>query len=103
MNKYNHFLISFIVLFLMFGNNVSIIEIAIFSYVFGLLLDLNLKIGEYLKKQSNHRRTWIEEPFGLVLIGGSSRINVKFSKKLLFFYDYPTLWIAYNPRLSYYT
>ncbi|MBU1849957.1 MAG: hypothetical protein KKH40_04490, partial [Nanoarchaeota archaeon] len=33
------------------------------------LLDLNQVIGRYLKKSKNHTRTWIEEPFGLIIIG----------------------------------
>lgn len=69
MNRTNHFLTSFIVLFIIFRNNISIIEIVLFSYIFGVLLDQNNKIGRYLKKPKGHKRTWIEEPFGLILIG----------------------------------
>ena len=69
MNKYNHFLTSFLVLFVLFFPRISLIEIIMFSYIFGVFLDKNQKIGKYLKKPEHHRRTWIEEPFGFLLIG----------------------------------
>jgi len=69
MNKCNHFLTSFIVLFILFGNSIFIIEIVFFSYIFGVLLDQNQRIGKFLKKPMKHTRTWIEEPFGLIFIG----------------------------------
>ncbi len=69
MNKYNHFLTPFILLFILFIHTNSLIEVLLFSYIFGVLLDQNQRIGKYLKKPIEHRRTWIEEPFGLIFIG----------------------------------
>lgn len=69
MNSLNHFLTSFIVLFILFKENITITEIVVFSLIFGVLLDLNQVVGKYLKKPANHRRTWVEEPFGFIFIG----------------------------------
>lgn len=69
MNKKNHFLTPFNLLLFLFMKSVSIFEIIIFSFVFGVLLDEEQRIGKYLKKPIWHTRTWIEEPFGLFLIG----------------------------------
>ncbi len=69
MNKYNHFLTGFNVLFLIFMRSVSVIEIILFSYVFGVLIDKTQKLGpNFEKKPTYHKRMWIEEPFGLILV-----------------------------------
>jgi membrane-bound metal-dependent hydrolase YbcI (DUF457 family) len=85
MNKYNHFLTSFIVLFILFNNQVSIIEIVLFAAIFGVLIDQNQRIGKYLKKPREHTRTWIEEPFGLILIGIPLGLILSMIKKDYFF------------------
>ena len=69
MNKYNHFLAPFILLFVLFNQSNTIIEIIIFSVVFGALLDQNQRIGRHLGKPVHHLRTWIEEPLGILFIG----------------------------------
>lgn len=85
MNKYNHFLTSFTILLIFFGKNVSIIELILFSYIFGVLLDQNQKIGKYLKKPNKHTRTWIEEPCGLIFIGIPIGVILSIIKKDYFF------------------
>lgn len=69
MNGKNHFFTSFNVLALLFIKNASMVEIIIFSLVFGVLIDANEIIGKKLKKPLYHRRTLVEEPAGLLLIG----------------------------------
>jgi len=68
MNELNHFAGSIIVLSLLFPYN-SLAEIVFFSVLFGVAIDLNQILGRMLKHPQQHRRTWIEEPLGLVLFG----------------------------------
>lgn len=69
MNAWNHFLTAFVVLFVLYANSHSIYEIMAFSLVFGVLIDFDQIIGKFLKKPRQHRRTWLEEPFGLAFVG----------------------------------
>lgn len=85
MNQINHFLISFIFLYVFFIEKVTIIEIIIFSLIFGVLIDLNQLIGRKTGKPSKHTRTWIEEPFGLIFIGIPIGIILSLIKKEYFF------------------
>lgn len=85
MNKYNHFLASFVLLFSLFNKNNSIKEIVFFSLMFGVALDLNQLIGRHLRKPLNHLRTWIEEPAGLLLIGIPMGLALSTIKRDYFF------------------
>jgi membrane-bound metal-dependent hydrolase YbcI (DUF457 family) len=85
MNIINHFLTSFIFLYVFFIEKVIIIEIIIFSLIFGVLIDLNQLIGRKMGKPSKHTRTWIEEPFGLIFIGIPIGIILSLIKKEYFF------------------
>ncbi len=69
MNWANHFLVSFNLLLLMLHNKASIQEIIIFSIIFGLFLDLDHIVKRLLGGKEHHLRTWVQEPFGFVLIG----------------------------------
>lgn len=69
MQFYDHLMASFTVLFLLFHNSVSLPEIIVFAVVWGVLIDTDQLIGRYIKKPVGHRRTWIEEPFGLLFFG----------------------------------
>ena len=69
MNGWNHFLAAFIALFLLYASSHNIYEIIIFSLVFGVLIDFDQIIGKLLKKPDKHRRTWLQEPFGLAFVG----------------------------------
>ncbi|MBN1793255.1 hypothetical protein JW826_06240 [Candidatus Woesearchaeota archaeon] len=69
MNSYNHFITSFIILVVLFFNKVSIVEIVLFALVFGVLIDGNQTIGKRMRKPEAHKRTWIEEPFGVLFLG----------------------------------
>jgi len=68
MNPLNHFLTSFLILLILFSSKVSVWEIALFSLVFGVLIGLNHYIGHFLNKPKHHRRTWLEEPFAILLV-----------------------------------
>lgn len=48
-------------------NFVNMVSIFLFSLVFGVLIDYDHKFNE--KAQWHHRRTWIQEPLGLIIIG----------------------------------
>ncbi len=85
MNAFNHFLASFNVLALLFKDRVSLKEILLFSVIFGVMIDLDHKIGERMNKPVHHRRTWIEEPFGLLLIGLPIGLLLSLIKKEYFF------------------
>lgn len=85
MTKKTHFVTSFNLLALLFINSVSFFEIILFSYIFGVFLDENQRIGKYLKKPIWHLRTWIEEPIGFILIGIPLGILLSFIKREYFF------------------
>ncbi len=71
MNQYNHALLPLLVLLGLFMDSQSVyaIEILLFSIVFGSCIDLNQKVGKKLGRPSHHLRTFVEEPFGVLLIG----------------------------------
>lgn len=69
MNSVNHFIAPVGVLYILFFGAISMIEIVLFVLIFGVLLDANQIFGKYLNKPEKHRRTWVEEPFGLIFIG----------------------------------
>jgi|APSaa5957512622_1039677.scaffolds.fasta_scaffold128272_1 membrane-bound metal-dependent hydrolase YbcI (DUF457 family) len=69
MNGWNHFLAAFVVLFILYASSHSIYEIIVFSLIFGVLIDFDQIIGKLMKKPIHHRRTWLEEPFGLAFVG----------------------------------
>lgn len=70
MNPLNHFLTSFTVLFLIFHKAVSLETILIFSIVFGVLIDADM-LSKRLQKTLpiSFFRTWVQEPFGILIIG----------------------------------
>ena len=69
MNLLNHLLTPFNILFLLFHNTFNLSTIALFCLVFGVLIDADEGIGALLKKPPHHHRTWVQEPFGILLIG----------------------------------
>jgi len=69
MNLINHFFIAFNILFILFNKSASVSEIVFFSLMFSVLIDFDQIIGKYLGKPEYHRRTWLEEPLGLVFFG----------------------------------
>jgi membrane-bound metal-dependent hydrolase YbcI (DUF457 family) len=85
MNILNHFLTSFSVLYTVFHAKVSLVELILFSLVFGVLIDLDQIIGRYLKKPNSHTRTWIEEPAGLIFIGIPTGLFLSMVKYEYFF------------------
>ena len=69
MHPINHFLISFTLLFSLFSKVVSLEEIIVFSFVFGVLVDLDLIVGWLSGIKGSKVRSWFQEPSGLVLLG----------------------------------
>lgn len=99
MNPFNHFLISFNVLLLIFHNFASIGELVIFSLIFGTLIDID-ELVSARRKKSNHRfgiklfkkvdkgdlRSWVQEPFGLLIIGVPIGLFLAFFFKPIYFF-----------------
>ena len=69
MHPINHFLIAFTLIFSLFHKLVSIEEIFVFSFVFGVLVDLDLIVGWLSGLNGTRVRSWFQEPLGLVLLG----------------------------------
>ncbi|MBI2655493.1 CDP-archaeol synthase [Candidatus Woesearchaeota archaeon] len=69
MNWLNHFLLSFSLLFLILGEKASSGEIIAASAIFGMLLDLDHIAKWLFTKEKRYLRTWVQEPFGFVIIG----------------------------------
>lgn len=70
----NHLLISANILIILAMHPInafqaSLTQILLFSFVFGVLVDLDLLIGMLMKKPWHHLRSWIHEPFGIILFG----------------------------------
>jgi hypothetical protein len=83
MNPLNHFIfavgISLIFVDLTLGN---ILLILVFSLIFANLID----IDHFLNKKAPwyHKRTWIQEPFGVIFIGLPLAILLSFFNKIYF-------------------
>ncbi|KAG9396718.1 hypothetical protein J8273_1736 [Carpediemonas membranifera] len=71
MDKFNHAIVPGVILLLLFlfNANITCTEIVLFCIVFGSCIDLNQKLGKLLGHPSHHLRTFIEEPFGPLLVG----------------------------------
>src|SRR3989338_3625541 len=69
MNPINHVLTSYILLYLIFSESATAAELFVFAVVFGALIDINKLLGRWMRKPLHHQRTWIEEPFGVLLVG----------------------------------
>lgn len=70
MNKINHYLFSIsLCLFFVKLTIFNFVLVIVFTFLINLLLSI---FHEYYKKEKRpwyHRRTWIEEPFGFIIIG----------------------------------
>ena len=69
MNWFNHFLLSFNLLFFILHNKASLKEMVVFAVIFGLLIDLEHVIKWFYGKDRAYLRTWVQEPFGFLIIG----------------------------------
>ena len=69
MNWLNHFLFSYTLLLLFMKDLISNTEIIIFTIIFALFLDLDFLPRKYILKDKKATRTFIQEPFGLIIIG----------------------------------
>ena len=99
MNPFNHFLISFNVLLIIFHRYSGIGELVIFSLIFGTLLDVDGLVCARRRK-SNHRfgiklikkvdkgdlRSWLQEPFGFLIIGVPIGLFLGFFFKPVYFF-----------------
>lgn len=79
MNSINHFIFS-LSLCLLLGFNQSIELPIIFSFVFAVLIDLD-HFYKKIKKPWEARRTWIQEPLGLILVGFPLALLLSFINK----------------------
>jgi hypothetical protein len=68
MNSLTHFLFALNMLLLFFRDE-SVLTLCLFAVVFGALLDIDQIPSFFAKKKTNFRRTWMQEPFGLVVLG----------------------------------
>lgn len=68
MNWKNHliFAVSVCLIFLPF-NLINVASIVLFSLIFSVLIDYDHKLNK--KAPWYHKRTWVQEPFGFVIIG----------------------------------
>jgi len=99
MNPFNHFLLSFNVLFIFFSKTAELKEILLFSLVFGVLVDFDGMVKAW-KRRSNNRfgikawkkadkgdlRSWLHEPFGFILIGMPAALVFAFFMKPYYFF-----------------
>ena len=69
MNSLTHFLVSFDITYLLFHNYAGLWEIVLFSFVFSVLVDIDVWYALIKKKGKSHLRTWIQEPLGLAMLG----------------------------------
>jgi len=66
MHSVTHFLVGSSLL-LLIGSS---LPVAItFAFLFAVLIDLDILVGWSLGKPRHHGRTWVQEPFGLLLVG----------------------------------
>lgn len=86
MNLINHFLASIILLFIFLNGIVSIQEMILFTVIFALLTDIDVFIKYLLKVKQNERRTFIQEPFGLLIIGLPIAILLSYLFKPYYFF-----------------
>lgn len=94
MNKINHFLFSFsLTLLFVEPDFIGLVKATLFSLVFGVLIDLdhlfNKKAPWYLK------RTWIQEPMGLLVIGIPLAFLLSLVDKSLF----PLVLVPYGSHI----
>ncbi len=69
MNWFNHFLLSFNLLYFILSNKASLREMVIFTVIFGLLIDMDHIIKWFYGKDRTYLRSWVQEPFGFFIIG----------------------------------
>ncbi len=72
MNKINHFMFAVGLCLIFFELNfilnfINLAFIIIFSLIFGVLIDYDYKFNR--KAPWYHKRTWIQEPLGFILVG----------------------------------
>jgi hypothetical protein len=69
MNSLTHFLVSFDISYLLFHNYAGLAEIALFSFIFSVLVDADVWVLYAMKKGKSNLRTWMQEPLGLAILG----------------------------------
>lgn len=79
MNTINHVLSSFLLLYFIFPKS-TVYELLIFSLIFGAAIDLDQFVGKKLGKPEKHWRTWVEEPFAIILLALPIGIILSFFK-----------------------
>lgn len=65
----NHFLLAANLLMALFHDRASFGEIAVISLVFGVLVDLDLVVNKFFHTEKQYRRSFIQEPLGIFIVG----------------------------------
>jgi len=66
MHSITHFVVAMSILL---GLGTPLLQAIIFSFVFAVLVDLDILVGRWIGKPRHHSRTWVQEPFGVLLLG----------------------------------
>lgn len=82
MNPLNHFLFALNMVLIFLDSSVSLFFIVLFCLLFGNLVDLDHLLNK--KAPWYHKRTWIQEPFGFLVIGFPIAIALSFLNKSFF-------------------
>lgn len=93
MNPLNHFLLPFSILYFIF--DVSPAITALFALAFGVLPDLDFITRRYiLGRKGKDLRTFIQEPFGILLLG------IPVGLLFQYFMGHPYLYMVLIPYVS---
>lgn len=63
-------------------DSINLFYIGLFSLIFAVLIDYDHKFGK--KKPWYHQRTWVQEPFGFILIGLPLALILSLINKIFF-------------------
>lgn len=71
MNSLTHFLFASNLLILAYSDSITLKTIFLFAFIFGVMVDIDvfIRMGILGHKQAI-TRTWLQEPFGLIVVGG---------------------------------
>lgn len=69
MYSHNHFLTAFNLLLILYHEQTTVWRIALFAFLFGTLVDIDMLVKRKLKIEDLYVRSWVQEPAGLFLVG----------------------------------
>ncbi len=86
MHWFNHFFFSMNLLILFFRNKSSFEEMVIFTVLFALFIDFDFLFRRYVRgNKGANLRTWIQEPFGIILFALPIAIIMGLFKQVYFY------------------